>query len=243
MWAAARQRFTWVHALFVALLLSQVGYSDATRKIRPQLEIVPNVPGRSAVKALSFGDEQFYFRMLAIDLQNSGDTYGRFTSLRYYDYEKLYHWFTLLDELDARSRMIPSIASYYFSQTQNTPDTRYVVNYLYEHSMRDVGKNWWWLVQALYIAMHRLEDLDLALKITKPLVNPEVPVWAQQLTAIVHEKRGEMNDALTIMETIRENVKEISPQDLAYMTYFVQERLKALDEGDKKRALDRLKVK
>lgn len=240
---AVRQRFTWAHVLFGVLLAAQVGYFHTTQAVRPQLEVVPNVPGRSAVKALSFGDEQFYFRLLAMDLQNSGDTFGRFTSLRYYDYEKLYHWFTLLDELDARSRLIPSIAAYYFSQTQNTPDTRYVVNYLYEHSLRDVSKNWWWLVQALYIAMHRLEDLDLALKITKPLVNPDVPVWAQQLTAIVYEKRGEMSDALTIMETIRRNVKELSPQDLEYMTYFVQERLKALDESEKQRVLKELKAK
>lgn len=235
------RRASWLHPLLIALVAAQMHYAHETRKIRPVLEIVPNVPGRQAVKALSFGDEQFYFRLLAMQLQNSGDTYGRFTSLRYYDYEKLYHWFVLLDSLDARSMMIPSIASYYYSQTQNTPDSRYVANYLYERAIKDVGKNWWWLVQALYIAMHKLNDLELALKITKPLMHESVPVWAQQLVAIIHEKRGEMGDALKIMETIRDNATDLSPQDLEYMTYFVTERLKALDDQGKQHLLERLK--
>ncbi len=220
----------------VVLVLLQFGYWWKTESIRPALGIVPDVPGRAAMHALAFGDDQFYFRVLAFNLQNSGDTYGRFTSLRYYDFTKLYLWFTLLDELDSRSHMIPSIATYYFSQTQNTPDVRYVVDYLYERSMRDIPRNWWWLLQSIYLAQHKLQDMDLALKVAKALVSDGVPVFAQQMAAVVHEKRGEMEDALRIMETIRDNVKEIPESDLNFMNYFVEERLNKLEEFKKSRA-------
>lgn len=239
---AARARH-WLHnylalALFACL---QVGYWAETRGIRPDLGVVPDVPGRAAAQALAFGDNQFYFRVLAFMLQNAGDSFGRFTALRYYDFNKLYHWFTLLDEMDSRSHMIPSMATYYFAQTQNTADVRYVVDYLYEHSVRDIEHKWWWLMQSIYLAMHKLEDNDLALKVARPLVNPKVPIFAQHMAAIVHEKRGEMEDALAIMDSIARNAEQIPEADLKYMTYFVQERLEKLDERQKKKqVLDEL---
>lgn len=207
----------------------QIGFWHETRSMKPNLGIVPEVPGKVALGALTFGDSQFYFRVLAFRLQNAGDTFGRFTALRYYDFNRLYHWFTLLDTLDRRSNMIPSMATYYFSQTQNVTDVRYVVNYLYEHATRDVEHKWWWLLQSIYLSMHRLNDMDLALKVATPMVNPKVPAFAQQMAAVVHEKRGEMDDALTIMETIQNNAEHISESDLKFMAHFVKERLKRLD--------------
>lgn len=224
-----------------AFVCLQLGYWVETRDIKPDLSVVPDVPGRAAVHALAFGDNQFYFRTLAFMLQNAGDTFGRFTALRYYDFNKLYHWFNLLDELDPHSNMIPSMATYYFAQTQNTADVRYVVDYLYAHSTRDIEHKWWWLMQSIYLAMHKLKDNDLALKVATPLVNPKVPIFAQQMAAVVHEKRGEMEDALAIMDSIARNADQIPEADLKYMTYFVDERLKKLDETKKKKqVLDEL---
>ncbi len=215
-------------------MLLQVGFWLQTRDMHPEMDIVPDVPGKAEIHAMTFGDDEFYFRVLAFNLQNAGDTYGRFTALRYYDMNKLYYWFNLLDELDPTSNMMPAMASYYFSQTQNTADVRYIVDYLYTHSMRDVEHKWWWLMQSIYLAMHKLNDMDLALKVSQPLVNDKVPVWAQQMTAVIYEKRGEMDDALRIMETIQQNTKNIPDADLKYMTYFVKERLGKLEKMQKK---------
>ncbi len=220
------REFKWV-AIFIVL---QLCFWSQTRHITPRMDIVPDVPGKQAIKALSFGDEQFYFRVLAFDIQNAGDTFGRFTALRFYDFNKLYQWFTLLDTLDKRSNMMPSMAAYYFSQTQNTADIRYIADYLYEHGSHDIEHKWWWLLQAIYLGMHKLDDSNFALKAANQLINPKVPAFAQHMAAVVHEKRGEMNDALRIMETIRNNAENISDADLKYMTYFVKERLKRIDK-------------
>ncbi|MEZ5692126.1 MAG: hypothetical protein R3D71_10765 [Rickettsiales bacterium] len=220
--------------IFTLLIIAQAGYWYQVKAIRPELGIVPNVPSEQTVSAMSFGDKQFYFRLLAFELQNAGDTFGRSTSLRYYDFNKLFHWFKLMDSIDSKSNMIPSMATYYFSQTQNRSDVRYVVDYLYDHATRDIKHKWWWLVQSIYLSTHRLDDKDLALKVAKPLVNDGVPVWAQQMVAVVHEKRGEMQDALRIMETIKNNASDIKDSDLKYMTYFIKERLGKLDELEEK---------
>jgi len=227
--------FEWVRNYIVLglFIVLQLGFWQQTKNIKPEMGIVPDVPGKAAVQALSFGDKEFFFRVLAFNLQNAGDTFGSFTSLRFYDMNKLYHWFNLLDDLNAKSNMIPSMACYYFAQTQNTPDVRYVVDYLYTHSTRDVAHKWWWLVQSIYLAQHKLNDLDLTLKVSKPLVSDGVPVWAQQMAAVVREKRGEMEDALRIMETIKENAKDIPDADLKFMTYFIEERLGKLEKSEK----------
>lgn len=230
---ALMQKWLREYALLGLFVFAQLGFWYHTKDMKPEIGIVPDVPGKVAVQALTFGDKEFFFRLLSFNLQNAGDTYGRFTSLRYYDMNKLYHWWNLLDDLNAKSNMMPAMACYYFSQTQNTPDISYVVDYLYTHASRDVPHKWWWLVQSIYLAQHKLTDMDLALKVSKPLVNPDVPAWAQQMAAVVREKRGEMEDALSIMETIRDNAKDIKDSDLKFMTYFIEERLGKLDKMKK----------
>jgi hypothetical protein len=231
------RRFLHQYGLLFLFAAFQLGFWNMSRVILPDMGVVPNVPGRTAVKALSFGDEEFYFRLLAQDIQNAGDTFGRFTELYKYDFKKLSAWFTLLDSLDSESDYIPFLASYYYSQTQHVPDVRYVVDYLYEHSKDRPDKNYWWLSQAAYLAEHKLDDKNLALKVALPLENATTaPYWARQLPAFVHERRGEMDDAKRIIEHIEANAKDIPPNELKFMTFFVKERLNKLEKLQKNTA-------
>lgn len=224
------------HSLLIVFAILQIFYWQGTRETLPDPGIVPEVPGKIAVKALSFGDEEFYFRLLALDMQTAGDTYGRFTELYKYDFKKLYAWFTLLDTLDNQSDFIPFLASFYFSQTQHIKDNIYIVNYLYEHSWWRPQIKWWWLAQGAYIAEHKLKDIDLANKLATPLEKAtDAPLWARELPAFVHERRGEMDDALHIIESIQSNSKDLSPSELKFMTYFVKERLHRLDKLQEQR--------
>lgn len=220
--------------LFLITLVAQIGFWTHSRTVKPELGIVPDVPGKAAVKALSFGDEQAFFRLLGLQIQTSGDTFGRFTALYKYDFKKLRAWFSLLDELDNTSNYIPTMASYYFSQTQNRPDVKYVVDYLYEHSAYRPEIKWWWLVQAAYLANHKLDNKDLALKMVKPLEQTKnVPIWVKQMPAFIYEQRGEFDSALKIIEDIQKNYKDIPEGELNFMQYFVKERIKRLDDVQK----------
>ncbi|MDG1285998.1 MAG: hypothetical protein P8P30_00360 [Rickettsiales bacterium] len=203
-----------------------------TRPHKPTMEIVPAVPGELAVKALAFGDNEVFFRLLALHLQNFGDTFGRFTALREYNFERLSAWFDLMDTLNDKSDYIPTLASYYFSQTQNKPDVIHVVNYLRKHSQNRLNEKWWWQAQAVYLANHKLKNDDLALELAKPLLYAEnVPLWVNQLPAFIYEKRGEFGDALAIMEHIKANAKDIKPGELRFIKHFIDERLGALERS------------
>lgn len=224
--------------LLGVFVLLQTIFWVHTRQVMPEMGIVPDVPGERALSALTFGDEEVFFRLLALNIQNSGDTFGRFTALYKYDYKKLYHWFRLLDGLNNQSNYIPSMASYYFSQTQNPADLRYLVDYLDEYSRGRTKEKWWWVVQGVYLAQHRLGDTDRALKLANTLQGVRgIPLWAQQLPAFLHEERGEFGAALKIMESIMQHPEDYNQSELNFMRYFIDERLHRMEEveGELKR--------
>lgn len=211
----------------------QIGLWTQTKHYKPDLAIVPDVPSKASIKAISLGDEQFYFRTLAFQLQNAGDTFGRFTALKNYNYNKLYHWFTLLDTLDSKSHFVPSLAAYYYSQTQNIPDVKYVAQYLEEHAEKDMYNNWWWMSQAVYLANHKLKDKEWALKLAYKLAatpRNDIPLWVKQMPAFIHEQRGEEEQAVRIISDILNNVDNIDQGELNFMSYFVTKRLNQLLE-------------
>lgn len=219
-------------AFFMVFLGLQSAFWWHTRAILPQMTIVPDVPGSATVKALSLGDDEALFRLLALNVQNAGDTFGRFTALYKYDFNRLYHWFKLLDALDNRSNYVPTMATYYFSQTQHKPDVKYMVDYLLEHADGRIKEKWWWVVQAIYLANHKLQDKDLALKAALLLKDQrDIPVWAQQMPAFVHEQRGEMEDASAIIESIIGHEKDLKQGEINFMYYFLKDRINKLDEA------------
>lgn len=233
---------------FALLVGGQVAFWSYSREVMPEMGIVPDVPGERTVNALSLGDDEAFFRILALNIQNSGDTFGRFTALYKYDYNKLYHWFRLLDGLNNRSNYVPALATYYFSQTQNPNDVRYLVDYLAEYTSGRVKEKWWWVVQGVYLAQHKLRDFDQALRLANTLRGVRgIPIWAQQMPAFIMEKRGEFDDARVIIEDILDHPEDYSQGELNFMLYFAKERMHQYKEMQAKfeqaqREKDRLKA-
>lgn len=223
-----------INLLLILLLVTQVFMWYYTSKETPRLEIVPEVPTINQARALSLGDEQFYFRYLALDIQNAGDSFGRFTALRDYDYELLMKWFKLLDELDSRSQFVPAIASYYYSNTQNVEDNIYIVDYLESTYDRDPSERWWWLAMAVSIANFKLHDLDLALRLSFKLSNTpggKIPRWAQQMPAIISAQMGQKEVALSIIKDLATKYDNYTQAEINYMNYFIREMLGYLNDS------------
>lgn len=219
----------------LAFFLLQVAYWHHTWRILPKMEVVSLPPGPDTLQVLSFGDPQFLFRYLTYTLSTMGDSFGRSTPLSQYNMQRVYLWASSMDSLDYESNVVPTLAAYYFAKTQKKEKARYMVDYLYEHGVRNPEKKWWWLTQATYIARHVLKDEELALKVSLPLTKTEgIPLWARQLPAFIHESRGEFDDALNIMETILNHAEEIPPNELRFMRYFIEDRIHKLDEIESK---------
>jgi hypothetical protein len=222
---------TYYSRIAIVFLCIQAVFVWASMHRIPDLGIVPEPASAEELQLLSFGDSQLLFRIMGFRLNNTGDTFGRFSKLSEYNMENIHHWFSKLDALDGRANHLPAMAAYYFSQTQNKPDVIHLVDYLYEHSYHRPQEKWWWLTQAVYMAIHKLKDDTLALKIAKPLEGVKgIPYWAQQMPAFVHEKRGEFEDASIIMQNILKDDPNLTQGELNYIQYFMEDRLKRLKE-------------
>lgn len=230
-----------INLIFVFLfLIFQVLFWLKTEQIKPNLGIIPEVPTLSTIKAFSFGDEEFYFRFKGLRIQNAGDTFGRFSPLKDYDYNKLSKWFYLLDSLDSKSNYIPSLAAYYYSLTQNHDDVIYIINYLNSHADRDPENKWWWYYQATYLANNIYNDKDLAIKMAKKLkkYSPDsAPIWTKQMLAILLSDKGKNCEAIKIISGILDEYekpdkqKSISDNEINFMKFFIEQRLNELKKN------------
>jgi hypothetical protein len=220
-----------LRAVFLFFLLLQVGFYSYSKHYLPKLGIVPPVPSTQELAIYALGDKQLLFRAFALRLQQSGDTFGRVTALYKYDYPALERWFLRMDSLDNESHFIPTLASYYFAQSQHKPDTRYIIDYLDFHTKGRAQTRWWWVIQAAYLAKHKLKDDARALQLAKRLEGVEgIPLWAQQYPAFLYEQEGEFEAAARIIENIAASSQNISEKELSFMQYFLKERLNKLEE-------------
>lgn len=220
---------------FILAFACQIFFWKKTETIHSAFDIVPQAPNRYLISAISLGDNEFLFRVLAMRLQNSGDVFAGFVSLKNYDYERIYDWMTMLDSLNEKSNLTPSLASYYYAQTPQKADTKYIVNYLDEHSSKNIDANWWWIFQAIYLAKNNLHDLDLALDLSKKLAQnnaKDAPLWTKQMPAFIGEQMGDECLAFSVIQKLilesENGQRQIKPDEMNFMRYFISERLSKL---------------
>lgn len=218
------------HYFLLLFTLLHFGFWRTTSHVIPSMDIIPAPIPATTLHALSFGDIMFPYRIMSFQLTNAGDTFGRNTRLLDYDPVLLSQWFHTLAPFDLHSNILPFLAANYFGQSKNTHLVRAMAEFLEHHSAHDLEKLWWWRIQAIYLAEHKLHDEDYAMRLATPLTNlKHVPIWVSQYPAFIHEKRGEMTEALRIIENILAQVDKIPPEELTFMRYFVEQRIKQID--------------
>lgn len=219
-----------IRLALILALIAQVSFWHSVKDIKPNLEITPEIPTENQTEAFSLGDHQAYFRAKTLELQMAGDTFGRTTALKDYDFPLLKKWFFYLDTLDSKSNFTPSIAAYYFSRTQNPPDVIYPLDYLEAHADKDPAGKWWWYSQAIYLANSVLGDKQRALEIAKKLraSDGDLPVWARQMEVFIHEDLGEKDAAEAVMCEVFSGTKEWSDLETNFVIHFFKERMKTI---------------
>jgi hypothetical protein len=235
-----------LHLLLVLfLLVLQNALWKKMDNIRVDLEVVPNAYSETTMKALTFGDDEYYFRLKALKVQNMGDGFGRFTSLRKYDYKKLYDWINNLDKLDSKSNYLASLSAYYFSQNRNVTNMGYVVDFLVQHARRDLTEKWWWLYQSIFLSQRILKDEKLTAELINELISlPKdvVPLWIKQVVTVNFAASGEDCEALRMLFSVEKEygdlnnekdleVKKRKQKELDYIQYFIRETMKKLKKS------------
>jgi hypothetical protein len=228
---AARVRRNTSAAVLVLLglnFLFWMGISD----IYAKWDGVPPVPTRQGALMMTLGDAQFSYRFGAITLQNLGDSGGQVTPLKDYNYARLGDWFWLLHDLDPASNHVPMLAAYYFGAARDPEDVAVVVRYLAAIGQNPAGNKWRWLVHAIFLARHRLNDLHLALDLAYKLakmqpVGDTLPQWAYHMPAFVLQEQGDRAAARKIVEDLLTSSRRFHPNEVNFMKGYLVEQLGA----------------
>ena len=222
-------------ALVIALAANIMFWLNL-RDMQAQWSNVPPAPKEQVAAFYGLGDETFAYRINALMLQNLGDTGGRVTMLRDYDYNSLSSWFFLQDKLDPKSDFMPHLAAYYFGNVQEPEKYRPVLEYLKMVGARPEGIKWNWLYFAVYYARHKLNDLDKALELANVLAqtkNPNVPDMVRNMAAYVMNAKGTKREAyIMLVESLKANMYKMKPENILSTRAFICEQI--LDASEAK---------
>jgi hypothetical protein len=190
---------------------------------------VPLAPTHQNALMLNLGDAQMSYRSLGLVLQNFGDTGGRTTSIKDYNFENLAGWFALMDRLDPEASYMPFLASYYYGITKNKTALPLVIDYLHKVGRREGKEKWRWLFRAVYLARYELKDLDLAyLLATELSLHPEKkrPLWSFNMPAFIQAERGDKKAAYEFMKAMLEtNLDELAPNEVNFIVDYICNRI------------------
>ncbi len=195
-----------VVAALLILAAGHAAFAWQNRGRRPDLAITSPPPAAAARQALALGDDQFLYRIWALDLQNAGDTAGRATPMNNYNYDHVIGWLAALGELDQLSHFHPFLAARYFSLTTNPAEVRRLIEFIVADASKSPERKWYWLTQAMEMAEHRLDDVDYALTISRQVAAyefPGMPTWPWLFPAVLLKKLHRYGEAREVIETVR----------------------------------------
>ena len=179
--AAAHAVFAWHH-----------------RDLRPDLVVLETPPTAVQRTLFAFGDTQFLYRYWSSYLQNAGDTGGRATRMRNYDYDDVIGWLKTLQALDSKAQQHTFLAAHYFSQTPRMDDLRKVLAFIADDVAKHPARKWYWLTYAMPAAAKTLDDIGYALELSRQLASydfPHMTGWNYLFPAIYLERMGRFDEA------------------------------------------------
>jgi hypothetical protein len=200
--------------LFGMAVLLNFAFWQHSKNILPKWDNVMAAPDETTAALSGLGDTEIAYRLMGYFLQNAGNVGGRYESLKAYDYAALEKWFFLSQKLDDRANYVPYLAAYYFGGVEDEPEkTAHVVNYLGEHGQLLYPQKWRWMLQAIYLARYKQNDLPRALDLANKLASlkTDTAPWARQMPAFIQLKMGNKEAAYEIMVRMLASEKDKLP--------------------------------
>jgi hypothetical protein len=194
-----------IYFLFAVLLMTNIILWHSVRHTKAQWLNVPPTPSLASAQAFGLGDTQFAYRVFGVMIQNFGDTGGRVTPIKDYDFEALGRWFTLQHALDPKSDHMPFLAAFVFGGSQDPQKLGPVIDYLEKAAGDGAGQKWRWLAHAINLSRFKMNDMPTALRLAEKMAafeNPDMPLWTRQMRGFIMNDRGDKQAALDVMLSI-----------------------------------------
>ena len=225
-----------VVGLLAVALAAQVIWHGLRADLRAVATALPEPPSARALRLASFGDPVVFAKTLMLWLQAHDNQPGVSIPFRALDYARVKAWLDRILELDPKGQYPLLAASRVYGAVSDEKRKRMMLEFVFERFHRDPDRRWPWLAHAAIVAKHQLKDPPLALRyaraITDKATGPEVPAWARDMSVIVLEDMGELDDAKFLIGGLIHSGRVTDPHEIR----FLEQKLKELEE--KSAALD-----
>ncbi|MDX1528941.1 MAG: hypothetical protein R3337_09965 [Gammaproteobacteria bacterium] len=219
-----------VVGLLALALLAQLGWHGMRANLEAVAETLPPAPSAEALRLVSLGDPIVFAKTLMLWLQAHDNQPGVSIPFRALDYTRVQRWLDRILELDPKGQYPLLAASRIYGAVSDERRKRMMLEFVYERFLDDPDRRWRWLAHAAIVAKHQLKDPQLALKyaraITDKAQGDEVPAWARDMTVIVLEDMGELEDAKFLIGGLIHSGRVTDPHEIR----FLEKKLEELEE-------------
>ncbi len=211
-----------IMALLAAALALQLAW--ATYRVQPTARIqpLPAAPSVAVLRIASLGEPQMMARLLMLWLQAFDYQPGVSIAFRDLDYAHVEAWLDRMLELDPKFQYPLLAASRLYGDVSEPAKQRRMLEFVAKRFDADPGRRWQWLAHGVYLAKHRLGDLDYALTLARKLTaadaNADIPSWARQMQIFVLEDMGAVESAKVLLGGLLDSGEIADPHERAFLS-------------------------
>jgi hypothetical protein len=217
-----------VMVLLAVVLSLQIAWASLRPQPVAQAADLPPPPETALLRLPSLGDHVAMSRFLSLWLQAFDNQPGISIPFRELDYPRVVAWLDRILELDPGSDYPLLSASRVYAEVIDPGRQRIMLEFVADKFMQAPNDRWQWLAHAVFVAKHRLNDLELALRYAELLARhamaDDVPHWARQMHIYTLEDMGEIEAAMVLLGGLIDSGAISDPHELQ----FLQRRLEML---------------
>jgi len=188
-----------VLALLAAGLALQIGLHAVAPEPEAKAQDLTQPPATSLLRLASLGDPIALAKILMLQLQAFDYQSGSKIPYKELDYARVEAWLSRILELDPGGQYPLLAASRLYAEVPDEARQRSMLDFVYHAYLSDPNRRWPWLAHATFLAKHRLQDMDLALKyaaaLQKYTTAKDVPAWATTMEIFIREDMNELETA------------------------------------------------
>jgi hypothetical protein len=167
--------------------------------LKPPLEI-------DFYRSLTQGSEDLWSYLLMFKVQLHDNQRGRHENYKNLDYKTLGQWLLTLSQLNQQSDYPAFLAARVYSQVDDPEKIRMIIDVIDQLFEQAPALHWRRMTEACLLAKHRLNDLDLALKLaSKVAALPDsitLPFWARDMKIILLDELNELESAQILISSM-----------------------------------------
>ena len=179
--------------------------------------------------SIGIGEDVALAKLIMLGLQSYDNQPGISIPFAALDYGRLIGWLRAILTLDPDGAYPLLSASRIYSEVPDAQRQRAILDFVKESFLTDPNTRWPWMAHAVYVAKHRLGDMDLALAYARLLAahatGPQVPHWARQMVIFVLEDMGEIEAAKVLLGGLLDSGQVSDPHE----RWFLSNRLEQLE--------------